>query len=230
MPTSDSWFDKLDDKTRVILLFVVLAVLVMVAVVMSLYNDDVIIVAGGAQRRARVTTKRQDRLKDLSAFPPSKAEQRVRAELERLVGAKFPTVHPSWLDGLELDGYNKGLKLAFEFQGPQHTRFDKKYDKDYATYYERILNDEKKRRRCLQNGVFLINVDYIVPQHLLSLYLKSRLHDYCKFMKGCGEGALHAYNDPPDNYMREIHHELYRNPDWEASLEWVRQKTGIRDF
>lgn len=230
MCIGDSWFDKLDKKTKTMLSFVLLAVLIMAAVILCLWRDDQMAVSGGAQRRTVRRPERPDRVKDLSAYPPSKAEQRVRVELERLAGAKFPTVHPSWLDGLELDGYNKGLKLAFEFQGPQHTRFDKKYDKEYAAYYERILNDEKKRRRCLQNGVYLMNVDYIVPQHLLSLYLKSRLHDYCKRMGGCATGALSAYNDPPDNYMREIEHEVYRNPDWEASLDWVRQKTGVRDF
>jgi hypothetical protein len=167
------------------------------------------------------------RVKDMDKSPASRAETSCRRELETLTGEKFPTMYPSWLDGLELDGYCEKLGLAFEYQGPQHTKYDKKYDKRYEDYYERVLNDEKKIRLCLENSVYLIIVDYIIPRHQLNTYLRSRIYDACQmFPRICGELPALSYKLP--NYIETVRHDPYHNEELERDLEWVRKKVIYR--
>ena len=58
---------------------------------------------------------------------------------------------------MELDGYSEYKKIAFEYQGPQHYRFDKKYDLNYSSYYQRLINDKMKKDILkLRNIKFII--------------------------------------------------------------------------
>lgn len=41
----------------------------------------------------------------------------TREVLQIYFNAMFPTVRPKWLGGLELDGYNEELNIAFEYDG-----------------------------------------------------------------------------------------------------------------
>jgi hypothetical protein len=115
----------------------------------------------------------------------SKAEKVVRAEFEDIVrGYKFPTVRPSWLKRhgriLELDGYNQELELAFEYQGPHHTRYDTRYQKKYSGYIETVIRDKLKIIGCAEHGTELIVIDYRVPRRLVGIYIRSRLYDIFK--------------------------------------------------
>ena len=89
-------------------------------------------------------------------------EFRVRKILEYVLGTKFfKTRSLDWNRNpltnrcLELDGYSKKLRLAFEFQGEQHSRLIFTSMKP-----ERLKNiklrDEAKLSNCKQNGVKLI--------------------------------------------------------------------------
>ena len=55
---------------------------------------------------------------------------------------KFPKVRPTFLRNpktnrcLELDGYNKKLKLAFEYDGYQHYIYPNKFHKSYNSLSE----------------------------------------------------------------------------------------------
>lgn len=216
---------KFGDILGLFLLVVVIGV-IMALCAYFLPGFDVDGYGGAGEPRSRKRTS--TRLKDMSMYPASKAEQACRVELEKLTGEKFPTAYPSWLGGLELDGYCEKLRLAFEYQGPQHTRFDKKYDKRYEDYYERVLNDEKKIRLCRENGVYLIVVDYIVPRHQLNTYLRSRIYDACQEIPAmCQTGIMStlAYRLP--NYIDAVKHDPYHHEEWERDLAWIRKKTGV---
>lgn len=77
---------------------------------------------------------------------------------------KFPNTRPEWLRNpntnykLELDCYNKDLKLAFEFHGKQHFKPIEAWggEKEYIRIRRR---DQFTRFYCGQHGVTLVEID-----------------------------------------------------------------------
>ena len=65
--------------------------------------------------------------------------------IEKFIGKQFHSCWPSFLNGLQYDGYNEELKLAFEYHGEQHYKPIKFYggEKRFKIQQER---DAKKRR------------------------------------------------------------------------------------
>ena len=83
-------------------------------------------------------------------------EEICRQFFERIFKRLFPKSHPPWLNGKELDGYCKGLKVAFERQGIQHRK------KAFGLTDEQIRkiqeDDALKLRKCKENGVMLFQI------------------------------------------------------------------------
>lgn len=102
------------------------------------------------------------------------SERCVRICFQTLFGKPFPKTRPSWLKAdngrlLELDGYNKNLRLAFEHQGKQHSVFLRKFFGGRRSLFERRLSlDKLKKRLCRKNRVRLI----CVPQLVTNLEIK----------------------------------------------------------
>ena len=73
---------------------------------------------------------------------------------------------------MELDGYNEGHKIAFEYQGEQHYRT---IWKTRETLESRKCNDRRKKALCRYHGVALICVPYFKRdvESFLKLKLKS---------------------------------------------------------
>ena len=111
-------------------------------------------------------------------------EERCKAIFERLLNKnregerfKFRKVRPWWLMNhetgfcLELDGYCKQLKLAFEYDGIQHHEYPN-------PFHEREFNrqrkrDEMKDRKCKMHGTTLIRIKYDVTD--LEGYIRKEL-------------------------------------------------------
>jgi very-short-patch-repair endonuclease len=96
----------------------------------------------------------------------SKTERLGRAIVEKLMGCEFPKTFPSFLrtdkyiSGLELDAYNKQLKLAFEFDGRQHDGFTPFFHDSKADFDYQQEKDSDKDQLCKDNGITLIRVPY----------------------------------------------------------------------
>jgi hypothetical protein len=183
--------------TKVLIFIIILICIICIAVFGA---SPITIYGGGALG---------DRMKDIKKHPRSKFETRVAEAFEKVTGKPFPTVYPAWLNfngrHLELDGYNEELGIAFEAQGPLHTKFYPTVE-DYKSYYNRLEADKAKIDLCAKNNVHLILVDIVTPRHLLPEYVASRLFDI---------GYL---KERPQNYIPEQIVEPYTNYIYENEM------------
>lgn len=111
----------------------------------------------------------------------SYGERITRFVFESIFNDKFPTVRPKWLihstKPLELDGYNKKLKIAFEYQGQHHYR--------EVGHYKMALKEVQKRdaikvKICNEMGIKLIIIPYELdfeklPSEIIRICVSNKL-------------------------------------------------------
>lgn len=89
-------------------------------------------------------------------------QERTRIIFQTQFNKPFPSIRPDWLKNpatgrnLELDGYCEDLKLAFEYQGRQHTSDDTEFGSDYTSQLER---DQYKVQTCRDHGITLVLIN-----------------------------------------------------------------------
>ena len=103
-----------------------------------------------------------------------------RATLEHLTGLPFPKARPDFLRGeykrgLELDGFNNLSRIAFEFQGQQHYERVARYQPKKGDFERQQERDRFKRKKCISEGVRLIEVPYWIALDELDGYLRQEL-------------------------------------------------------
>ncbi len=106
----------------------------------------------------------------------SNGERLSKSILESMFEIRFPKQKPTWLlnltgKRLELDGYNKDAKIAFEYQGIQHYKGYGIYEK--IDIQERQNIDELKAKSCKKYGVKLIVIPYFKKLDDLEKIIKS---------------------------------------------------------
>jgi len=110
----------------------------------------------------------------------SKMERKTREFFEEIFQVKFPTTSPEWLINpltgkkMHLDGYNKNLQLAFEYNGPQHYQFHKFFHKSYQEYLDQRKRDYYKKELCMNNMIILITIPYTIKPSNLKDYIKNQ--------------------------------------------------------
>lgn len=112
----------------------------------------------------------------------SKREEACRLIFEEIFGAKFESTRRlSWLTNpetghrLELDGYNKDLGIAFEFNGVQHYEYPNHLHRDETEFIAQKRRDIFKHHQCDKNGVYLITIPYTVKDKDLKAFILDKL-------------------------------------------------------
>lgn len=111
----------------------------------------------------------------------SKLEAKAKIILEHIFNRPFIRIRPDFLENpvtgnnLELDLYNKELKLAIEVQGDQHYKFTPFFQKNKEAFLNQRYRDEIKKIYCKQNGITLIEIPYKVGEKKLKEYIVQQL-------------------------------------------------------
>ena len=110
-----------------------------------------------------------------------KHEQKSRVILERLLRAPFTSIRPPFLKyihgkNLELDGYNKDLNVAFEYQGIQHRQFTPLFHKSYSDFDKQVERDTWKHQKCAEHGITLL----CIPDTIHFDDLEEYITTWCK--------------------------------------------------
>lgn len=105
-------------------------------------------------------------------------ENICRNWFEYIFDASFNSHRPDWLIGpngrrMELDGYNKKLGVAFEFNGKQHYE-DSIFHKDDNLDNQQD-RDVLKQKLCVDNNVKLFVIPYTVKKDDIGNYIKDLL-------------------------------------------------------
>ncbi len=118
---------------------------------------------------------------DCSRGGSSLGERTSRELLESMLGFSLIKARPTFLDGLELDGYNAEHKVAFEYHGEQHYNpID--YFGGVEAFNKQKERDKKKEIICRKKGIKLI----IIPQFKNVYDLSGCIDqvDYCLMFAG----------------------------------------------
>eukprot|EP00439_Symbiodinium_sp_Y106_P054859 s693_g7.t1 len=93
-----------------------------------------------------------------------RTEAEIRSILETIFHpAGFPSCYPSFLKGLQLDGYCPNLFLAFEYQGEQHYDPENYFHfGDTASFHSQQRRDARKVELCRDAGVRLLIIPFFV--------------------------------------------------------------------
>ena len=110
-------------------------------------------------------------IKNNGSWCPRRTEF-INEELTRaMFDVKFMKCRPKWLIGssgrtLELDGYNRDLGIAFEYQEEQHYNGDNYFFKKNikTNINKRKIDDAIKRKLCQDNEVKLIEIPFKIKQ------------------------------------------------------------------
>ena len=95
-------------------------------------------------------------------------------------GKSFVKIRPDFLknektgSNLELDFFNKELKIAVEYNGKQHYKFIPFFHKKYAKFEKMKESDKIKRKLCQEKGILLIIIPYWIKPHNIGNEIRRR--------------------------------------------------------
>ena len=106
----------------------------------------------------------------------------TRKICEKIFDKQFKKIRPDWLKNktgcnLELDIYNEELKLAFEYNGEQHYKFNKYFHESEDAFEKQQERDKLKGQLCKQHNVTLIVVPYTVQEKDIYDYILEQLDE-----------------------------------------------------
>ena len=128
----------------------------------------------------------------------------MRECFEIIFEDEFPEVRPGWLSvngrqNMELDGYNCGLKLAFEHHGIQHYETVPFFHSGKKDLARQIKIDREKRSLCRDHQITLVEVPYNIPIKSVYSFILDKL-DKADF--SYPESAIGARPSPETVHQR----------------------------
>ena len=112
----------------------------------------------------------------------STGEQICRSYLERTFNKPFDKDRPDFLKNpvmggynLELDCFNREMRLAVEYNGAQHYKYIPYFHKNKESFANQKYRDEMKRTKCREHGIHLIEVPYTVPNSEIPRFINREL-------------------------------------------------------
>jgi len=112
----------------------------------------------------------------------SKGERKCKEFVEFITGKKFDKIRPEFLTNpitghaLELDMYNEELRLAIEYNGSQHYKFNAMmHQNNRDRFQNQQYRDLLKKQMCEKHGIRLIEVPYTVSVEKIPEFLYDRL-------------------------------------------------------
>jgi hypothetical protein len=140
------------------------------------------------------------------------SERICRKIFENIFDEKFPKRRPEWLvtpQGIrmELDGYCKKLKIAFEYQGVQHYGYHPRFHVK-RTFDQQKSQNYLKRKKCEDNYVVLIEVPHTVDYEKMPEYIirecKKRNIEIPEITKSLDYKLMNVYSPEKLKEMQEI--------------------------
>jgi hypothetical protein len=112
-----------------------------------------------------------------------KNENRCRYIFETILNKPFPNLRPKFMKRsngrcLELDGYNSDLKLAFEYNGIQHSKFSPRFHKSEKDFESQKQRDIDKKELCKKNNITLIIIPHTIAFQNLESYIRQQLKEH----------------------------------------------------
>jgi len=126
-----------------------------------------------SQTRQRYQQPRQDPVTPKI----SQGEKTCKEFAEFITGKKFIKTRPGFLlnpvtqHPLELDLYNDELRLAIEYNGVQHYKYNTMMHGSREKFHNQQYRDIMKKQLCEDHGVRLICVPYTIPHQNIPQYL-----------------------------------------------------------
>jgi hypothetical protein len=128
------------------------------------------------------TTTRPTSPQASSKSGSSKGERKCKEFVEFITGKRFDKIRPDFLTNpvtghaLELDMYNEELRLAIEYNGAQHYRFNAMmHQNNRDRFQNQQYRDLLKKQMCQQHGIRLIEVPYTVSEDKIPEFLYDQL-------------------------------------------------------
>lgn len=75
---------------------------------------------------------------------------------------------------MHLDGYNKELNVAFEYQGSQHSKYTPYFHKTMERFVQDQKYDESKAEQCKEQGINLVKVPFSVKVDEMEKYIRNQ--------------------------------------------------------
>jgi hypothetical protein len=116
----------------------------------------------------------------------SSGEIECRRVLQKHFKRRFDKCRPDFLNNpvtgghfnMELDCYDRELKIAVEYNGAQHYKYLPFFHKNKEAFYNQKYRDELKTRMCRDNGIILIEVPYTVKIQDIEMYIINELRKH----------------------------------------------------